>query len=195
MRKMCSTCLEEFNDMLVPITDEEEGGFMTPCPRKNCHGYVIEFKDSDIPLVKTLRQKGYEIIDLDTGTTEDETETVAYVELAFYDKLSILPEGFAVCKVKDAGIVPAHSIDQVKNLVILFSEIQCPTELDLAEEILYCQLALHDWVKLLPDLNAPTCMESKIKGYSKEKTKDLFDEIFKNLSLDLEEEEEDETGE
>lgn len=147
MRKICSTCLEEY-DQLPPVytaSQSQPDAYLARCPKMSCTGHVLEFKDTDVPLLKELRYKGYDVFDLCSGLIEEDIESTAYVELRSSEELPVEPEGFYSPDLEE------YAANLTEDMRVYVSHMACETEMDLAEEIIYCQLALMDWIRTLPD--------------------------------------------
>lgn len=184
MRRICSTCLEEYEGGTPEhvIIDEN---LLQKCPKIKCEGSIVDFHDKDVPLMKKLREKGYDILDLSTGSTFHKNASISYIEFNKKYIFNTLPEGFDLVDTSDPNI-PEDIRQEFAGSTVFVSTIVTEDELDLAEELIYAQLSLIDWIQKLPDLNKrkeeeKTDEKKEIGLTNKEEFKKIFDELYNGV--------------
>lgn len=177
MRKICNKCLEEYKDNLLSMADNDLFDNISFCPKIDCQGAVIDFKDEDVPILKILFDKGYEVVDLHSGGIEEKLSSVAYIQLKnFRGKM---PEGFGLVNPEKLKGLTEEEKNATKNVQIFLSKAEANSEIDLAEQIIYCQLAMIDWAKELPNLKEK--VSDLVKPYGNTETQKRFKKIMDDL--------------
>lgn len=156
MAKMCDECLEVYGseDLSNKPYVSRDGDIFSLCPKRGCHGEIVEIDDIILPAIRSLNGLGYYTIESCAGHIEDKFTTKTYIK---FDAGVVIDE-----KTLPSGFKMRIDVDEdtMEEFPVVYKNVLITTETKAFQEILTNGLMLFVWASTL---NPP---EYKLSGFA-----------------------------